>query len=82
MFAKTKTYCYLVGIIIDGTNNMAALVGAVSGLLLGRFIDAGHGGRAVWLAAGSLAVVIALRAASWRDPVLAVMANAAGAGGD
>jgi MFS transporter, DHA1 family, inner membrane transport protein len=58
---------------------LAALAGAVSGLLLGRFIDAGHGGRAVWLAAGSLVLVIALRAASCGDPFLAVVANAAGA---
>jgi MFS transporter, DHA1 family, inner membrane transport protein len=62
-----------------GAMALAAMAGAVSGLLLGRFIDAGHGGRAVWLAAGSLVVVIAVRAASWRDPVLAVAANAAGA---
>jgi MFS transporter, DHA1 family, inner membrane transport protein len=62
-----------------GAMALAALAGAASGLLLGRFIDAGHGGRAVWLAAGSLVVVIALRAASGGDPVLAVVANAAGA---
>ena len=46
----------------------AAALGAISGLLLGRFIDAGHGGRAVWLAAGSLVVVIALRATSCGRP--------------
>ena len=62
-----------------GAMALAALAGALSGLLLGRFIDAGHGGRAVWLAAGSLVIVIALRAASCGDPVLAVVANAAGA---
>jgi len=62
-----------------GAMALAALVGAVIGLALGRFIDAGHGGRAVWLAAGSLAAVITLRAASSADPVLAVIANAAGA---
>jgi MFS transporter, DHA1 family, inner membrane transport protein len=62
-----------------GAMALAALAGAASGLVLGRFIDAGHGGRAVWLAAGSLVVVIALRAASCGDPVLAVVANAAGA---
>ena len=62
-----------------GAMALAALAGAVIGLALGRFIDAGHGGRAVWLAAGSLAAVIALRAASSADPVLAVVANAAGA---
>ena len=62
-----------------GAMALAALVGAVIGLLLGRFIDAGHGGRAVWLAVGSLVIVIGLRAASCEDPVLAVVANAAGA---
>ncbi len=62
-----------------GAMALAALAGAASGLLLGHFIDAGHGGRAVWIAAGSLIVVIALRAASYEDPFLAVVANAAGA---
>jgi DHA1 family inner membrane transport protein len=62
-----------------GAMALAALVGAVCGLFLGRFIDAGHGGRAVWLAGGSLAIVIGLRAASYGQPALAVAANAAGA---
>lgn len=62
-----------------GAMALAALAGAVAGLLFGRFIDAGHGARAVWLAAGSLAVVICLRAASDHDVFLAVVANAAGA---
>jgi MFS transporter, DHA1 family, inner membrane transport protein len=62
-----------------GAMALAALAGAVIGLVLGRFIDAGHGRRAVWLAVGSLAAVIVLRTASSTDPVLAVIANAAGA---
>jgi hypothetical protein len=62
-----------------GAMALAALVGAATGLLLGRFIDAGYGQRAVWLAAGSLAIVIALRAAGAENPILAVVANAAGA---
>jgi hypothetical protein len=62
-----------------GAMALAALVGAVSGLVLGRYIDAGHGGRAAWLAAGSLGLVIALRTVSSTDPILAVVANAAGA---
>src|SRR5262245_41350996 len=62
-----------------GAMALAALAGAVSGLVLGRYIDAGHGGRAVWLATGSLGLVIALRAVSSTDPILAVVANAAGA---
>jgi hypothetical protein len=62
-----------------GAMALAALAGAVGGMLLGRFIDTGHGRRAVWLAAGSLAAVAGLRAASTVDPILAVAANAAGA---
>ena len=62
-----------------GAMALAALVGAASGFLLGRLIDAGHSGRAVWLTSGSLVVVISLRAASYGNPLLAVMANAAGA---
>jgi hypothetical protein len=58
---------------------LAALAGAASGLLLGRLIDLGHGGRAVWLACGSLAVLICLRAAAYGNPILAVLANALGA---
>lgn len=62
-----------------GAMALAALVGAVCGLFLGRFIDMGHGGRAVWLTGGSLAIVIGLRAVSYGQPALAVAANAAGA---
>jgi hypothetical protein len=57
---------------------LASVVGAVSGLILGKHIDAGHGGRAVWLAAGSLAAVTLLRAFGTATPVLAVAANALG----
>jgi MFS transporter, DHA1 family, inner membrane transport protein len=62
-----------------GAMALAALVGAASGLLLGRLIDLGHGGRAVWLACGSLAAVTILRAAAYGNPLLAVAANALGA---
>jgi hypothetical protein len=37
-----------------GALALAGVVGAVSGLALGRHIDAGHGGRAVWVAYGKL----------------------------
>lgn len=57
---------------------LAALVGAVSGLLLGRWIDRGYGVRAVWAATGAVAFGIALRAAAMGHPLLAVVANAAG----
>lgn len=62
-----------------GALAVAALVGAVSGILLGRFIDAGNGGHAVLIALSVAAVVAILRAASGRYPVLAVAANAVGA---
>ncbi|WP_304217130.1 MFS transporter [Phenylobacterium aquaticum] len=61
-----------------GAMALAALVGAVAGLLLGRHIDAGHGGRAVWLAFAVLAVTILARAGA-TTPALALTANALGA---
>jgi hypothetical protein len=48
-------------------------------MLLGRVIDMGHGGRAVWVAVGALVIVISLKAASVGHPILAVAANALGA---
>lgn len=62
-----------------GALAVAALVGAVIGLLLGRQIDAGHGGRAVWLACGVFAAVVLLRAFAVGDAALALIANALGA---
>jgi DHA1 family inner membrane transport protein len=62
-----------------GAMALAALVGAVCGLLLGRHIDAGGGRRAVAIAYGAVAAVLALRAASGGSPWLAVAANALGA---
>ena len=62
-----------------GALALAALVGAVAGLLLGRHIDAGHGGRAAWLACGGLAALTIFRAVSTESAVLAVAANACGA---
>jgi DHA1 family inner membrane transport protein len=62
-----------------GALALAALVGAVAGLLLGRHIDAGHGARAAALACGGLAALTLFRAVSTHDAVLAVAANACGA---
>ena len=59
-----------------GAMAMAALVGAVAGLFLGRHIDAGHGNRAVFIALGPLAAMVLLRAAAAGHPALAVAANA------
>ena len=57
----------------------SALVGAVSGLFLGRLIDAGHGVRAVAIALAALVLTTALRAASYGNAPLAVIAQACGA---
>ena len=57
---------------------LAALVGAVSGMALGRHIDLGHGRRAVLIAYGVAAGVMVLRALSVGSPWLAVGANAFG----
>jgi MFS family permease len=62
-----------------GALALAALVGAVAGLILGRQIDAGYGGHAVWLTFASVAGLILLRAVSTESVVLAVIANALGA---
>jgi hypothetical protein len=59
-----------------GALALAALVGAIAGLFLGRYIDSGGGIRALLVATGGLAAVILLRAASSGHPVLAVAANA------
>jgi len=62
-----------------GALALAALVGAVGGLFLGKDIDAGGGRRAVGLALGGFALVILLRAATLDLPALAIVANALGA---
>jgi DHA1 family inner membrane transport protein len=61
-----------------GALAIAALVGAIGGLLLGRHIDGGHGGRAVWYACGTVATILVLRALATGNPVVAVAANALG----
>jgi DHA1 family inner membrane transport protein len=62
-----------------GALAISALVGAISGLFLGRLIDSGRGSRAVSIAGGVLTLVILLRAAAGGHPLLAVLANALGA---
>jgi DHA1 family inner membrane transport protein len=58
---------------------LAALAGAACSLLLGRFIDLGHGSRIVWIAGASLVVADLLRVGSYGAPAFAVAANAAAA---
>jgi hypothetical protein len=61
-----------------GALAVAALVGAIGGLLLGRLIDSGRGTRAVWYSVSLLMLVIAMRAGVLSHPALAVVANAMG----
>jgi DHA1 family inner membrane transport protein len=62
-----------------GAMALAAVVGAAGGMLLGRLVDAGHGGHAVGIAFAALALTTLLRALSYDNAVLAVTANALGA---
>lgn len=62
-----------------GAMAIAALAGAIAGLVLGRLIDGGHGRRAAWVALSVLAGVTVVRAASIGDAGFAVFANALGA---
>jgi MFS transporter, DHA1 family, inner membrane transport protein len=64
-----------------GALALAALAGATGSLTLGRHIDAGHGGRAVWYASGALAAIVTLRAIAAGHATVAVLANALGAFG-
>ncbi|HEY1710815.1 MAG TPA: MFS transporter [Rhizomicrobium sp.] len=59
-----------------GALAIAAVVGAMAGLVLGRYIDAGHGARMVWIAVGLFSAMIVLRALAVGNPVWAVAANA------
>jgi hypothetical protein len=62
-----------------GAMALAALAGAVSGLLLGRHIDAGYGRRAVALAFSLVSTTLVLRSLSLETAWLAVSAHALGA---
>ena len=55
-----------------GTLSLAALAGALGGIFLGRLIDKGHTRSAVWINAGMLALVVALRAATFGNAGMAV----------
>ena len=62
-----------------GAMALSAIVGALSGMFLGRLIDAGHGASAAWIALAVLVGTTVLRAASAGNVPLAVLANASGA---
>ncbi len=57
---------------------LAAVAGAVSGLFLGRWIDRGHGAKAVWGVTASVALAFVFRSLSMGNPVAATLANAVG----
>lgn len=61
-----------------GAMALAAILGAATGLLLGRRIDAGDGQRVTAIAFAAAALVVLARAWSLGDPLLAVLANASG----
>jgi DHA1 family inner membrane transport protein len=61
-----------------GALALAALAGAIGGMLLGRHIDAGHGTRAVWYAFVSLFLSTGLRLFAPGHAALAIFANATG----
>lgn len=54
----------------------SALAGAVGGMVLGRFIDRGHGGSAVRVSAWGCAGALAVKALAGNDPILVVAAAA------
>ncbi len=63
--------------VFGGTLAAAALAGAISGLVLGRFIDMGHARRATWVNAAILAGTLIAKAVCGSDPI-AVVAVAVG----
>jgi hypothetical protein len=61
-----------------GAVALAAIVGAITSLTLGRHIDAGRGHRAIWYMTGTLSLILILRALATGNATLAVLANALG----
>lgn len=62
-----------------GAVALSAIAGAASGMVLGRLVDAGHGVHAVSIAFAALVFTVLLRAVSYENAPLAVIANACGA---
>jgi MFS family permease len=61
-----------------GALAISAVGGAIAGMVLGRFIDMGHGVRMVWIGCGVFSALIVLRAFAYGHPWLAVIAAALG----
>jgi MFS family permease len=51
-----------------GMLTAAALAGALGGMALGHFIDAGHSRRATWINAAALCVILLVKSLSGQDP--------------
>jgi DHA1 family inner membrane transport protein len=88
MFAGSYHYVWSIALFVSLSESytaygaamaLAAAVGAVFSLLIGRHIDAGHGRRALVIATVVSIGVLLLRAESMNLPWLAVTANALGA---
>lgn len=62
-----------------GALALAAVIGGIGSLTLGRHIDAGYGRHAVAYALGTFALIIVLRAVATGNATVAVIANALGA---
>lgn len=62
--------------IFGGAMALAGLVGSIGSLMIGRYIDLGHGRMWVGVAYAACASVVMLKAASLGAPFLAVAANA------
>jgi DHA1 family inner membrane transport protein len=87
-FAAGYFYVWQIGLFVTlgesyaafgGAMALAGLAGAVSGLVVGRMIDLGHGRKAMLAACAVAAGGLLLRAAALGEPWMAVAANAAGA---
>ncbi len=61
-----------------GAMTIAAIAGAMGGLLLGKGIDAGHGARVVVFVFVGMAAAIFLRGTSLSNPAVAIAANVIG----
>ncbi|HTQ12730.1 MAG TPA: MFS transporter [Rhizomicrobium sp.] len=64
-----------------GALAIAAVVGAVSGMVLGRLIDSGHGRRVAAFSYAVFGLILVLRAVALKSAMLAVAANALGSFG-
>lgn len=62
-----------------GAMALSAIAGAVSGMVLGRLVDGGRGAHAAAIAFAALSGAVLLRAMSYDNAPLAVIANACGA---